>query len=113
MTAEPDERVEEIAFEPGAEVDEADLVELEVDGARVPCVLVAIVEDGDVEYAVLQPRVGEDPDLLLARYDEGAVGVARFRPVDDPAVVERVQTLLLRILPADDVDGVDSGSDEA
>ena len=113
MTPEPGETVDEIAFDAGAEVDEADLVELDVGAGVVPCVLVALVDDDDVSYAVLQPRVGDDPDLLLARYVEDASGTARFRPVDDPEVVERVQTLLLRILPADDADGVDSDADEA
>lgn len=113
MTREPEETLEEIDFDVRAEPDPDDLVEIDVGGVAVPCVLVAVVEDEDSVYAVLQPREGDDPDLLLARFDESADGASRFSPVDDPEVVERVLTLLLRILPVDDPDGVDVGTDGA
>jgi hypothetical protein len=113
MTREAEDVVEEIGFDGRVELELEDVVEIEIEGLIVPCVLAAVLEHDDTVYAVLQPQEGDDPDLLLARFDEAAIGLSRFSPEDDPEVVRRVFTLLLTILPVQDVDGVDAGTDEA
>jgi uncharacterized protein YrzB (UPF0473 family) len=110
---EDDDGGEEIGFDEGAELDEADLVTLvDDDGNQLECLLLAVVDHEGRSYAVLTPRVEEDDeetdgagDLLLATFDEDASGAARFGPVEDDEVVKALRRLIAQLVDLEEEEG--------
>lgn len=97
------ETVEEIGFDVGEAFAEDEVFELELEGRRIRAMLLAIVEDGDVPYAVLESA--DEGDLLLARYHEEEDGSVRLGPVEDEGAAARLQVLIERILPSIEDEG--------
>lgn len=100
------EPTQDEGFDEGAGIDDAERVTLQTeDGGRLECVVLAILDHEGASYAVLaetealsQDEDGtldaDDSELLVTRYDEDADGTARFRPLEDDAVIGRLQEAL-------------------
>ncbi len=96
-----DHGVESLGFDESETLQDDDIVLLELNnGTRMRCVLLAVVELDGRELAVVGDADDEEGDLMVARYHAGAA--ERLTPLDDEAVIERVQQALSGLLPVPD-----------
>lgn len=92
---------EEIGFDEAEALADDDVVEIDVDGERLRCVVLAVFEEGERTFAVLQAVGDGDDDLLVVRYEEDVDGGMHFAPLADDDDFDRLQATIARLLPID------------
>ncbi len=96
---------EDEGFDESEALTDDDVVELELDGQLTRCILLAVVEEGGQQYAVLQGvEDAEDPDeaaLMVVRYDEDEGGAMRFSPLEDADPLDAIRAAIVKLLPID------------
>ena len=105
-------------FDESEEVDEDELVQIVDQGREIACVVLAVAEVDDQEYALLAPaaQLGEDDDdeeleLFIFRYIVTEDAVETFEGIEDDALWERVQQFFATLMDAEDADDEDDEDD--